>query len=317
MFMVMIFQTMRDQAIRTGLIVMVTAVLAATPSFGQPLPLVNLGGTGFMDGMPAKPGFNIIEYLVFYQSDRFNDARGNAISGGIDLRAATFITQLNYQSDQAVFFGGNWGLSGLFFYSLDDGSFDSDGSGVRDLVLGGSIQWDLLVRNQKPIFSHRLELDFSLPTGRYDSDRFTNSGSNAYSFNPYWSATWFVTPPWTISWRLHYLYNGENDDPNPFLYPGARDIQAGQAIHLNFASSFGVTKDVRLGVAGYFLTQFTDAKVDGRSVPNSREEVLAIGPGMVWEIGDGNYFMANAYHELYSENRPQGSQVVVKIFIQF
>ena len=112
-----------------------------------------------------------------------------------------------------------------------------------------------------PLFMQRIELQMIFPTGKYDKDRQLNPGSNFFSFNPYWAATLFMTPRWTASWRLHYLWNAENDDT---------DIQAGQAVHANFASAYEIVPQIlRVGVNGYYLKQVTDLEVNGDDVKGS------------------------------------------------
>jgi hypothetical protein len=70
-----------------------------------------------------------------------------------------------------------------------------------------------------------------------------------------------------FSARLHYLWNSTNNDP--FVGFGIKNSQAGQAFHVNYAASYELFKNVRLGFNGYWLQQLTDHEINGASLPNS------------------------------------------------
>jgi hypothetical protein len=281
------------------------------------LPAVNLGFTSFLDGgPPAGPGLYFQQYLQYYHSDTFKDKDGHTIPlPDPDLNAFISLSQLIYQSNQPVLLGGKWGVDLIVPIVGFDLSYGSAGPfpeendpGVGDILIGPYIQWDPIMGKNGPIFMHRIELQTTFPTGRYDRNRELNPGSNCFTFNPYWAATLFLTPKWTASTRFHYLWSSENDEPNRGFGP-AKDMQAGQAIHLNYASEYEIIpKMLRAGVNGYYLKQLTDTEADGKRIPDRKEQVFAIGPGLIFSFSQNNHLFFNAFFEMATENRTQGNR---------
>ncbi|MEE4358276.1 MAG: transporter [Desulfococcaceae bacterium] len=301
----------------TGILLCAISILIPSGALAYDLPSVNLGFTSFMDGgPPAGPGFYYTQYLQYYSADQLNDKKGDEFPfPDPDLEAWVLLCQVIYQSDQELLLGGKWGLNFMLPYaSLDmeygaEGPFPSDnGAGFGDLLIGPFLQWDPVMGKNGPLFMHRVELQMIFPTGKYDENREINPGSNFFSFNPYWAGTFFITPRWTTSARIHYLWNGENDDPNRG-FGDADDSQAGQAVHLNFTSAYEVIpKVLRVGVNAYYLKQLTDTEAGGKDISGSKEQVLGIGPGLLWHMHPDRHLFFNAYFETEAENRPEGAR---------
>ena len=294
--------------------------LCTVPAAAYDLPAVNLGFTSFLDGgPPAGPGHYLSEYVQYYTADRLNDDDGNKIPGvkGVDVTVA--MTQYIYQSNQPLLLGGKWGVNVMLpLVSFDADVLPDNGTGFGDLLVGPYLQWDPIMGANGPRFMHRIELQTVLPTGEYDRNKALNQGSNHWSFNPYWSATAFFGPKVTASWRLHYLLNGTNDQP--FVgSPGSPDeVKPGQAFHANFAAAYEVLpKQLRLGVNGYYLDQFTDSEYDGVKVKGGQEKVLAVGPGLVWHFSQDAHLFANGYFETEARNRPQGERYNLRFVYHF
>jgi len=298
------------------------------------LPSVNLGFTSFMDGAPPSgPGLYFTQYAQYWTSDEFNDNQGNALlpaAAGEDLDAWISLSQFIYQSDTEVMLGAKWGLDVIIPYVILDlryenpGPYPEDnGSGVGDLLIGPYLQWDPIMGANGPILMQRIEFQCIFPIGEYMEDKELNPSSNFFSFNPYYSATIFITPKFTFSTRIHYLWNDKNDKPNrAYAAMGGYETQAGRAIHLNFAWAYEIVPNqLRIGINGYYLHQITDTEMNGIAVrdvpdvpgvskpPYGREKVLAIGPGLLYHINKDSHFFVNMFFEAGAENRPEGTRI--------
>jgi hypothetical protein len=113
-----------------------------------------------------------------------------------------------------------------------------------------------------------------------------------------------------VSTRFHYLWNSVNADP--FVGLGIRNMQPGQAFHINYATSYELLKDVRVGFNGYWLQQITDHQINGENIPNSKERTVGFGPGVQFG-GEGLFFRVNSYIETDVRNRPAGTRVTFRI----
>ena len=291
---------------------LVVGTFSSSMAFDQ--PAVNLGLTSFLDGgPPAGPGFYFQEYLQVYSSDDLVDFPGPPTNSNTDVFLS--MNQLIYQSAQELFLGGKWGINLMLPYVSIDNDMLPHQSGFGDIVVGPFLQWDPIMGENGPIFMHRVELSFILPTGVYSSDKAMNPGSNTVSFNPYWSGTLFLSPKLTVSTRLHYLWNGKNNDP----FDGFRadDTQAGQAFHANLATAYEVIpKMLRLGVNSYYLKQITPSKIDGVK-QSGKEQVFGVGPGAVFSFSQDAHLFFNAYFESNVENRPKGERYQLRLVYHF
>ena len=66
---------------------------------------------------------------------------------------------------------------------------------------------------------------------------------------------------------------------DPFIGFSVKNLQSGQASHTNYATSYEVLKNVRVGFNGYWLQQLTDRQINSKDVQNSKERAVGLGPG--------------------------------------
>ena len=274
------------------------------------LPAVNLGDTNFEDAF-GGPGWLFQEFPESYIAGKLNDSHGNTIPGRNHVSTYSTTTHVAFVSQKRVF--GGW-LSAEALQPLVDLDVQlANGSssrlrGFADLVVGAGLQW-APKKIGKGAFVQRAIFDVSLPTGKYSDRRPVNIGNHFVYLDPYYAAT-YARKKIEFSTRLHYLWNAANNDP--FAGFGIRNLQAGQAFHINYTTSYQPHNNVRLCFSGYWLQQVTDHQINGANLPNSRERTLGIGPGIQFS-GRDLWIRLNSYMETGVRNRPSGIKVVLRI----
>jgi hypothetical protein len=286
-------------------------LMTSTAAAQVVIPAVNMGGTSFNDGV-AGPGV-LIEpgVLEYFHAGRFVDGKGNTIPGPNSVDALANLFHLGYITTRQIF-GGFWGMEVLVpVASIDiNTAFGPKGksSGLGDIVVTPLIiEWPNHKLFGKTYFS-RFSILAVLPTGAYDPESPVNVGSNSGSAFAYYSFTIMPRSGLETSWRINYLWNARNTQP--FTPLATASTQAGQAIHGNYAISYALTPNLRVGANGYVLQQLNDHRMGGTSLPGSKERVVAIGPGVVWSSGFWSAF-ANVDFETLAQNRPVGQRVNV------
>lgn len=293
------------------------------PAYALNQPAVNLGFTNFLDGASPGPGWYLTEYLQIVHASKLENDFGIPEDANID--AFINLNQVIYQSD-INFLGGNPGVDIIVpLVDLDiNHPFLKAQDGVGDVLIGPFMQWGDAVNGPKMLFGrpsfHRIELQITAPTGENSNDYALNPGADVWTINPYYSFTYFITPKLTTSWRIHYLWSSENKNAD-FLGGAFEDVQAGQAIHFNYALAYQVSDILRLGVAGYYLNQFEEDDYSGPGAgpfeDDSEEEVFAIGPGLVLHINKDLTFMGAVNFETSADNRPEGVRSTLRLIWKF
>jgi anthranilate 1,2-dioxygenase (deaminating, decarboxylating) large subunit len=296
--------------------------VAGTPSFAFNQPPLNLGLTDILDGALPGPGTYFTEYIQAYQSDKFKDHDGNSIPGDPKVANVLSMNQFVHVYKHKIL-GGHLGADVLLPVVAISGSgtvgspgppVSSNPAVLGDLVVGPFIQWFDTKLLGRPFFQ-RVELDFILPPGQYDNKYLINPGSNLWTIEPYYAFTWFLTPEFSTSWRIHYTYNTENDDP--FVALGANDLQPGQAFHFNYSFEYEIFKNFRGAVAGYYLKQITEDETNGVKGNGTKEQVFAIGPAVSWAASPSFFLGLKTQWESSAENRPEGNRTTFRLTYKF
>jgi len=300
-----------DGLLRILLLTVLFAATAANPAVAQvQLPTVNLGDTNFEDGFGA-PGWLLEEFPGGYTAGELKDSTGKTVPGSSRVTTYSTTSHVAFASRKRLL--GGWFAGEVLLPLVDlDVQLASDTHsrvrGVGDLTLGFGLQW-APKKIGNGVFVHRAVIDVGAPTGKYRDSRPVNLGNHFVVVDPYYAFT-YERKQVELSVRLHYLWNSTNDDP--FVGFGIKSMQPGQAFHVNYATSYEVFKNVRLGFNGYWLQQLTDHRINNVDVPYSRERTVGLGPGL--QLGGRDiWFRLNGYLETDVRNRPSGVKVTFRI----
>ena len=287
--------------------------------FGYGLPSLNLGFTNILDGGPVRPNPGIYwqQFLQYYTTQRFLNHEGKPLGGlpSPHFRMLETVTQFIYQCKMVFPLNGMPGfdlsLPTILFAKINKNSLglNSSGGGFGNLGCGMYIQWSAVMHKRRPLFIHRIEFDFSIPLGKNKLPQKTINPSNAFfSCGPYWAATLFLSHKWSLSWRLNYVWSAQNEKI---------DSRAGDAMYLNYSLAYEFYPHLHFGAVGYALGQLHNNRLDGVTVPQSKERVFGAGPGFAYFYSPDIVMFSYLYLEGGARNRPQGTSFIARVVMHF
>ena len=286
---------------------------------GYGLPSLNLGYYNILDGGPVRPnpGMYWLQYLQYYTTHRFLNQEGRPLYGLPSPRyrylktVSQFVYQFNPVESIQAMPGFTLALPTVLYSKVDRNEIGmkSSGSGFGNLTCGAFLQWLVIMHKDRPLFIHRLEFDFSIPLGKNKSPKKNiNPSSTFFSCGPYWAATLRLAERWHLSWRLYYWWNAKNE---------VVDSRAGDAMYVNYSLTYEAYPHLFCGVVGYALGQLHDNKVNGIKVPDSKERVVAAGPGLSYFFSEDLVFFSYLYLEGAVRNRTQGTNFIMRLVMHF
>jgi hypothetical protein len=186
---------------------------------------------------------------------------------------------------------GNLGPIGFSAQRSVSQSLDAFG----DIFVQPTLRWNQGVHN------YIVYAMTNFPVGAYDSTRLVNLGLGHWSVDAGGGYT-YLNPATGREFSVvtGLTYNFENPDLN---------YQNGIDWHVDWAASQFLSKQVLVGLAGYWYQQITGDSGAGATLGDFKSRVGGIGPqiGYIFAAGDmQGYVNLKGYKEVAAENRPEG-----------
>ncbi|MGV7215078.1 SphA family protein [Bradyrhizobium sp. UFLA05-112] len=271
---------------------------------------------GSLAAAPTVPGWAYSTIYIHLQANagggqNFVTSGGvpGSVAAGINAHADVLVQGITYTSPMPVLGGqaaftvltapGNIGvgidasLTGPRGNTIS-GSKTDDRTTLTDVFYQGTLKWNQGVHNEM------VYVTGNIPSGTYDSSRLANlsfgfpavDAGAGYTYLDLKTGHEFsVVGGLTYNWM------------NPFL-----QYQNGIDFHVDWAASQFVSKNVHLGVAGYFFRQLTDDSGPGAKLGGFRGRAIGIGPqiGFIIPLSQGyqGYLNVRGYKDIDVENRP-------------
>jgi hypothetical protein len=262
---------------------------------------IGRGSEGYFAGMlPDKAGLYSVEYLNYYDAGRFVDGNGRSSIQDFRLTAKVFASRLFYMSDIKVAGGrlGMFAIGSIASLRTRSASGIARRTSFGDLTVGPALGWDF------GDFHPLLAADVVFPVGDYKTTRALNTGNNYHSVRPIVAFSYLPRNGMEVSAKITYTFNGRNS---------ATDLRSGQLFHFDYSASYLATKDLRVGINGYFLQQTTDDRQYGQIVDGDgfRSRIVAVGPAVNYHVGKASIDF-KVLKEFAARNHAEGSSIWLK-----
>ena len=273
---------------------------------------------GSLAAVPGVPGWAYTT-LYIHESESAGAQKNFVVSGravgavaaglnahaDVGVQGFTYVSPMSVLGGQAAFSilgaGGNVGvgidatLTGPRGNTIS-GTASDNRTTFTDVFYQGTLKWNQGVHNEM------VYVTGNIPSGTYDPNRLANLSFGYVAVDAGGGYTYF--DPKTgheFSAVAGLTYSGIN----PYL-----QYQNGVDFHLDWAASQFVSKNVQIGIAGYFFQQLTGDTGAGAKLGPFRGQTVGIGPqiGFIFPVSQEyqGYVNLRGYRDLEVENRPQG-----------
>lgn len=282
------------------------------------LPPTNLGSGNVFDGVAGKPGFVYQTFVQVFHTRKIIGDRGQDMHSGLKVNSLVQVNQLIYLTPVKVF-GGNLAFTVLIpivqiHASNATGPAPASNPNVLgDLTQGTAVQWSGKKLFGKP-FSHRMELDVTLPVGNYEDKYSINASAHVYTFSTYHAFTLMLSDKVSVSSRNQLNYN---------THIIGQKAKAGAFYNGNHSIDLALFPNLRIEVVAYFLSQLNSDSYDGNKnyyqqqfgTNNTKERVLGYGPGLAYFAKGGTLIEVKTFFETAVRNRVAGYRSTLRITI--
>ncbi|MET3906896.1 hypothetical protein ABID59_001227 [Bradyrhizobium sp. S3.3.6] len=295
-------------------------VLAVTVFAAQPA-LADEGGISFwlpgnfgsLAAAPGTPGWSWA--TVYYHTDVSSGAgqqfpRGGRVDVGISGKGDIALFGPTYVFATPVL-GAQLSVSVLGVGGRNEASAALSLTGplgntiginrTQDLVAFGDVIPEVALKWNMGVNNLMVYGMGDIPIGAYNSSRLANLGIGHGAIDFGGGYTYFNPQTGNeFSWVAGLTYNFKNTDTQ---------YQNGMDFHLDWGASHFVTKQVQLGLVGYYFQQVTDDFGAPPALGGFRSRVAGVGPqaGFLFPVGDmQGYLNLKGYWEFAAENRPSG-----------
>ena len=274
-----------------------------------------LGTEDYYAGALPPPGFHYVNYVLYYNADELKDADGN--SGGppgFEVTALANVFRPVFVANTTIL-GANpaWHVVvPLVHQNIKSDMFDDNADGIGDIYVS-----PLILGWHTKVYHYIAGLDVIMPTGEYDSDEISNIGKDHWTFEPAVALSALYPNGVQFGVKLMYDIHTKTEDYGVMGAEDTVEFKTGQQFHGDYNLSYAIKPNFQLGIAGFFLVGVTDDEMDGESVDDSKEQVVAAGPSVMYAPLKNLSIVAKYLMETQVENRPEGAQAWLKVVYSF
>lgn len=280
-------------------IVFLLLLVGAVCMFGAGASATELGGgcypngaEDFMAGALPPPGTYFVNYMTYYAANKF---RSSLMPPDFKVEAFANVFRLVHVTPQTVL-GGSWAMHVFLpvaYVDVRAGGASDNKMGVGDIIVDPFILgW------HSKNWHTTVGLDIYLPTGAYSVTDLANIGRNYWTIEPVAAFTYLGDTGFEVSAKVMYDFNTENNDT---------DYHSGQELHMDYTVGKHLSKNVALGLGGYWYVQTTDDEQTGVTVDGFKGNAFGIGPQVKWDCGKMS-FVLKYQKEFSVSNRPEGDK---------